>query len=88
MSTSFLHSVFTSPLSIQPQVFTTIKMERDFDLVDHEETQRVNVIDLDAQNPRIVIDMIIKKQEDKIQYLSVNLERDKWIMRERYGLKG
>jgi len=63
-------------------------MERDFDLVDHEETQRVNVIDLDAQDPRIVKDMIIKKQEDKIQALSVNLERAKWIMRERYGLKG
>jgi len=88
MSTSFLHSVFTSPLSIQPKVFTTIKMERDFDLVDHEETQRVNVIDLDAQDPRIIKDMIIKKKEDKIQALSVNLERAKWIMRERYGLKG
>lgn len=58
-------------------------MERDFDLVDHEEGQTVNVIDLDAQDPGIVKDMIIKKQEDKIQALSVNLERAKWILRER-----
>ena len=63
-------------------------MERYFDLVDHEETQRVNVIDLDAQDPRNVKDMIIEKQEDKIQALLVNLERAKWIMRERYSLKG
>ena len=41
-------------------------MERDFDLVDHEETQKVNFIDLDAQGRRNVKDMIIKKQEDKI----------------------
>lgn len=63
-------------------------MKRYFDLPKHEETERVNSIDLDAQDPRIVKDMIIKKQEDKIQALSVNLERAKWIMREKYVLKG
>lgn len=40
--------------------------ERDFDLVDHEETQGVDVIDLDAQSPKIVKDMIIKEQEAEI----------------------
>lgn len=55
--------------------------EGDFDLVNHEETQGVDVIDLDAQDPRTVIDMIIKEQEAEIQALSVNLERAKWVIK-------
>lgn len=55
--------------------------ERDFDLVDHEEAQGVDVIDLDAQDPRTVKDMIIKEQEAEIQALSDNLERAKWVIK-------
>lgn len=55
--------------------------ERDFDLVDHEETQGVDVIDLDAQDPRVVKDMIIKEREAEIQALSDNLERAKWVIK-------
>lgn len=55
--------------------------ERDFDLVDHEETQGVDVIDLDTQDPKIAKDMIIKEQEDEIQALSDNLERAKWVIK-------
>lgn len=47
--------------------------ERDFDLVDHEETQGVDVIDLEAQYPKSVKDMIIKEQEVEIQALPDNL---------------
>ena len=54
--------------------------ERDFDLVDNEETQGVDVIDLDTQDPKIAKDMIIKEQEAKIQDFSVNLERAKWVI--------
>jgi len=45
--------------------------ERYFDLVDHEEAQGVDVIDLDAQDPRIVKDMIIREQEAKILCQSI-----------------
>ena len=54
--------------------------ERYFVLVDHEETQGVNVMDLGAQNPRSVKYFIIKEQKADIQALSVNLEREKWII--------
>jgi len=36
------------------------EQERDFDLVDHEETQGVDVIDLEAQDKKIAKEMIIK----------------------------
>lgn len=55
--------------------------ERDFVLVDHEVAQEENVMDLDAQNPRNVKDLIIKEKEADIRALSVNLERENWIIK-------
>jgi len=40
--------------------------ERDFDLIDHEETQGVDVIDLETQRTKITKDMIIKEKEADI----------------------
>jgi len=63
------------------------EQERYFNLVDHEETQHhfshqgVDVIDLETQDPKSVKDTIIKEQEAKIQSLSNNLERAKWIIK-------
>ena len=54
--------------------------ERDFDLVDHEETQGVDAIDLETQGTNITKDVIIKEQEADIQALPINLEREKWII--------
>jgi len=55
--------------------------ERDFDIVDQEETQGVDVIDLDTEDPNTVTEMIIKEKEAKIKALSDNLERTKWIIK-------
>jgi len=55
--------------------------ERYFYLVDHEETQGVDVIDLDAQDPRTVKDKIIKEQEAEIEALFDNLERAKLVIK-------
>lgn len=52
------------------------EQERDFDLVVHEEAQGIDVIDLETQSTKD----IIKKQEADIQALSINLEREKWII--------
>ena len=41
----------------------------------------MDVIDLDAQDPRTVKDMIIKEQEAEIQALLVNLQRAKWVIK-------
>ena len=49
------------------------EQERDFDLVDHEETQGIDVIDLETQDPKTAKDMIIKEQEAEIQALLDNL---------------
>ena len=53
------------------------EQERDFVLVDHEETQGVDIIDLESQGTNITKVMIIKVD---IQALLVNLERAKWII--------
>ena len=47
--------------------------EREFDLVDHEEAQAVDVIDLETQGTNITKGMIIKGKEAEIQAFSVNL---------------
>jgi len=51
----------------------TVGQDRDFILIEED------VIDLGSQGSRIK-DMIIKEKEAKIQALSVNLERDKWVI--------
>jgi len=55
------------------------EQKRDFGLVVHEETQGIDVIDVETQSTQITKD-IIKKQEADIQALSINLEREKWII--------
>jgi len=46
--------------------------ERDFDLIDREEKQGVDVIHLETQGKKITKDMIIKEQEGQIHALSVS----------------
>jgi len=63
------------------------EQERDFDPVEHEEPHQhftrhgVDIIDLEAQDLKTVKDMVIKEQEAKIQSLSDDLERIKFIIR-------
>lgn len=60
---------------------------RYFDLVEHEEPQQhfthygVDIIDLEAHDPKTVIDIIIKEQEVEMQSLADNLERAKFIIK-------
>lgn len=54
--------------------------ERDFDLVDHEETQGVDVFNLETQGTKITNNMLIKEKEADIQAFSFNLERKIWII--------
>lgn len=55
------------------------EQERDFDLVVHEEAQEIDVINIETQSTQISKD-IIKEQEADIQGLSINLERENWII--------